>query len=127
MIWTFMPLLLRSVYWNTGRLRPANLSNATPKNTLLMLRPDAAGLALDAWAWVAVTAPPMANATMAARPMATSRRRRLCLPISRMMRSLREQVPNQIVSVNTDEVTLQGTKSCGESCGIWLAAAYGRG
>ena len=64
-----MPLLLRSVYRNTGRLWPAYLSNAKPKNCLLMLRPGAAGLVLAAWAWVAVTAPPTPNATMAARPM----------------------------------------------------------
>src|SRR5215469_12867747 len=57
----------------------------------LLLQPPFLG---DADALVAVTkpAPPRAIATMAANPTLAGQRRRRCLPISRMLRSLHEQV-----------------------------------
>jgi hypothetical protein len=59
----------------------------------------------DALVAAAKLAPPTAIAAMAASPMVAGQRRRRCLPISRMLGSLREQVPPQIVSVNNAQVT----------------------
>src|SRR5262249_32110621 len=65
----------------------------------------------DALVVAATPAPPTAIATITASPMRAGQRRRRSLPISRMMRSLRETVSPCIVSVNNDDVTPHRTKS----------------
>jgi hypothetical protein len=54
---------------------------------------DDADALLAALAWVTARDPPTAIATMGTSPIVTKRRRRRCLPIWRIMRSLPEQVP----------------------------------
>jgi hypothetical protein len=49
---------------------------------------DDADALVAALAWVAARDPPTAIATRGTSPMVTKRRRRRCLPISRMLRSL---------------------------------------
>src|SRR5437899_8767330 len=100
-----MPWQLVSVYRNvcSGVLLYGVSATGEPKGSTVIV-----GLLLqwafedDADALVAVTkpAPPTAIAAMAASPMLACLRRRRCLPISRMMRSFRVQVPTRIVSVN---------------------------
>ena len=53
------------------------------------------GIEISATHHRAARAPPTAIATAAASPMAARPRRRRCLPISRILSSLHEQVPNQ--------------------------------
>jgi hypothetical protein len=64
-----------------------------------------AGALLAALALVAARDPPTAIATMGTSPMVTKRRRRRCLPISRIMRSLHQQASTRIVSANKTKVT----------------------
>src|SRR4029077_5237925 len=66
---------------------------------------DDAGALLAALAWVAARDPPTAIATKGTSPMVTRRRRRRCLPISRIMRSLHQQASTRIVSANKTKVT----------------------
>jgi hypothetical protein len=93
-----MPRQLVSVYRNvcSGVLLYGVSATGEPKGSTVIV-----GLLLqwafedDADALVVATkpAPPTATASMAASPMLVRQRRRRCLPISRMMRSLPKQVP----------------------------------
>jgi hypothetical protein len=99
-----MPWQLVSVYRNvcSGVLLNGVSGMGEPKGATvivgLLLQPPFVG---DADALVATKPAPLtARATVAASPMLAGQRRRRCLPISRMLRSLHEQVPTQIVSAN---------------------------
>jgi hypothetical protein len=106
-----MPWQLVSVYRNvcSGVLLYGVSGMGEPKGATvivgLLLQPPLVGDA-DALVAVAKPAPPTDIAIMAASPMLAGQRRRRCLPISRMLRSLREQVLTQIVSANNGKVTL---------------------
>ena len=103
-----MPWQLVSVYLNVCSGPLYGVAGATPNGST-----EIVGLLLqlaledDADALVAAIklAPPAAAVSMAASPMLAGQRRRRCLPISRMMRSLHQQVPSRIVSANTTGVT----------------------
>ena len=90
-----MPWQLVSVYRNVCSGPLYGVAGATPKGSTeiagLPLQPpleDDADALVAALAWVAARDPPTAIATRGASPMVTKRRRRRCLPISRMLRSL---------------------------------------
>jgi hypothetical protein len=90
---------LVSVYRNVSSAGLYGVAGATPKGSTvivgLLWQPFQAWLEGDADALVAVAkpTPPTAIAAMAASPMLARLRRRHCLPIWRMMRSLRERFP----------------------------------
>jgi hypothetical protein len=92
-----MPWQLVSVYLNvcSGVLLYGVSGTGEPKGAtvivgLLLQWPfeDDVDALLAALAWVAARDPPTAIATMGTSPMMTKRRRRRCLPISRIVRSL---------------------------------------
>jgi hypothetical protein len=93
-----MPWQLVSVYLNvcSGVLLYGVSGTGEPKGATVIvglllqwLFEDDADTLLAALAWVAARDPPTAIATRGASPMVTKRRRRRCLPISRILRSLR--------------------------------------
>src|SRR5215471_16781159 len=112
-----MPWQLVSVYRNVcsgppyGPLSTGDPNGSTAMVGLLLQVPWPFEDDADALVVAATPAPPTAIATMTASPMRAGQRRRRSLPISRMMRSLRETVSLCIVSVNNDDVTPHRTKS----------------
>jgi len=109
-----MPWQLVSVYLNvcSGVLLYGVSGTGEPKGAtvivglLLQWRfEDDADALLAALAWVTARDPPTAIATKGTSPVMTRRRRRRCLPISRIMRSLQWTGSNQIVSANKGKVT----------------------
>jgi len=91
-----MPWQLVSVYRNVSSGPLYGVAGAMLKGSTeivgLLPQLELAGEA-DALVVVTKLAPPTATVAMAARPIPARQRRRRCLPISRMMRSLHEQVP----------------------------------